>query len=171
MIEYQVNRENVTYICKHLRPLDLHEITAENMTDSIQEIIDDTLMAGPLTFVFGDEDEPIMVVGAAQQSPTRYQVFMYATVKFKTIWKPATKFIIRGIMPQLLAQGMLRAECRSLETHLPAHEWLEFLGAKFEGVLRANGKNGEDYFLYAWTRDDVLKRQIPEKRGQAPTEG
>lgn len=170
MIRYQFNRENVAHVCKNLRPLDFYEISGENMTDTVEEIIDDTMMSGPLCFVFGDEDGPIAVIGATQMTPTRYQVFMYATDDFKKIWKPLTRFAIRGIMPQLLAQGMMRAECRSSAEHLPAHEWLEFLGAKFEGVCRANGKFGEDYFLYAWTREDVLRRRQSEE-GSETAEG
>lgn len=168
MIRYQFNRENVTHICTNLRALDHHELSAETMDGGIDEIIDNTMMSGPLAFVFGDEAGPIAVVGATQMTATRYQVFMYATDDFKTIWKPLTRFIIRGIMPQLLAQGMLRGECRSLADHLPAHEWLEYLGAKFEGVCRANGNNGEDYFLYAWTKDDVLRRRKRQGSEESP---
>lgn len=158
MIEYQPLKENIEFICDNLRPLDWSEISADMWQGETEDLVAAAMYAGPNLWLFGDEDGPISCLGAVENSPKRYTVFMFATPLFNQIWRPVTRRVVRVIMPELINQGLRRAECRSLDEHTPAHRWLEFLGAKFEGVARSHGKAGQDFYQYAWTRDDVLAR-------------
>jgi hypothetical protein len=42
----------------------------------------------------------------------------------------------------------------TLENHDIAHGWIEAMGASREGRLRAYGRGGEDFYVYAWVRGD-----------------
>lgn len=154
MIERVRDPEQVIAVCDNLRALDRTELLACCFRNDTGEIVLNTMHAGDLTFIIDN----IAVFGATRIGPARYQVFMYATDDFPKIWMALTKFIIRGIMPELLHRGLERAECRSIATHKPAHRWLECLGASFECVARSHGKHGEDFYQFGWTRADVIKR-------------
>jgi hypothetical protein len=60
------------------------------------------------------------------------------------------------MIPGMLARGARRMHCRSLHTHYKAHEWLRTFGEPSEILLKSWGKNGEDFLLFEWQRDDLL---------------
>ena len=63
------------------------------------------------------------------------------------------------MMPKIAGAGAHRAECMSLASLADNHRWLEMLGARREATLRGFGKNGEDFHLYAWLKEDADVRQ------------
>jgi hypothetical protein len=91
------------------------------------------------------------VVGIAWRAPRLVEVAMIATDAFPRIALPLTRHVRRALMPALLARGVIRAECRSIEGHVAAHRWLLALGAAPEAMLDDCGKGRERFVLFAWT--------------------
>jgi hypothetical protein len=56
--------------------------------------------------------------------------------------------------PQVAARGAWRVEARALAANDLALRWLARLGATQRCLLPGYGRNGEDFFLYDWTRED-----------------
>lgn len=118
------------------------------------------LVAGP------DPDHPVAVVSIVEAWPGTAQVAMFATPDWPWIARPLTRHLLRRLRPQLLAAGLHRAECRSLDGHREAQRWLRALGFVREATLPDYGSGRETFHLYAWRLCDVHVQ-----RSQAGTAG
>jgi hypothetical protein len=96
-----------------------------------------------------DEGEPICIGGALHIRPGSCALLFYATDRFPEIGLPMTRFIKRRYFPQLEAAGYHRIEAITSASYPEMHKWLEVLGMKREGLLRAYGAGGEDFVQYA----------------------
>lgn len=102
-----------------------------------------------------DKGQPIAAYGLSHASPfdpEHWQAWAYGTDRFKRAVPLMTRHFdsIRDV---------IRASCRRLQVithteHDLSHRWLERLGAEREGVLRAYGRNGEDFAVYAWVNQE-----------------
>lgn len=108
-----------------------------------------------------DDGEPVAVVAAAEVWPGVWQVGMFATDRWSCVAHPVTRWIRRALMPALLDAGAHRAHCYALADRPASEDWLRHLGAQDEGFLRGFGRNGEDFVIYAWSKNDVRPR-FPE---------
>lgn len=144
-----VDLENVAYIAHNMREWDRHEILATRWDDDLDGLINDCLAWRGFTWAVG-LDEPIALIGAAPLHPCVWQVHMFATDRFTDVGIGLTRFALRVIIPALKAAGAHRLECRSIEGHIVAHRWLEFLGGVHEADLPMYGRKGETFRLYAW---------------------
>lgn len=146
-----LNVRDLIYIVSNLREWDRREIFATRWNDDVFDLARDSLNAGDLSWVAGKEN-PIAAMGAFQMWPGVWQAWMYATPEFPQIGLSLTRFSVREILPRILERGAHRMECRSIEGHDDAHDWLERLGAFRESETGNFGRNGETFFTYAWTR-------------------
>jgi len=97
--------------------------------------------------------QPVAAYGFSYVSPfdpDHWQAWAFGTERLKRA-VPAMTRHVNSLRDQIAA------ECRRLQVltykeHDISHRWLESLGAKREGVLRAYGRNGEDFVVYAWVR-------------------
>jgi hypothetical protein len=96
-----------------------------------------------------DEGELICVGGAIHVRPGTCALLFYATDSFEEIALSMTRFIKRQYFPQLEAGGYHRIECVTSAAYPEMQKWLEILGMKREGLLRAYGAGGEDFVQYA----------------------
>jgi hypothetical protein len=148
----------VQHITANLRPADRLEAHATRWNDSDEDLATEIMAwAGGVSWIAAlpDTGEPVAVLGACNVWPGYWSCFMMTTDKFPQIGFPLTKFAKNRMIPLLMELGGWRGEARSMVSHTEAHRWLEALGAKRESTLKCYGKNGEDYFNYVWTRNDV----------------
>ena len=150
----------VQFITRNMREWDRAEIYAMRWGDDPDALAADMVAISQFGFVMG-VDRPIAMVGATPLWGGVWSVWAFATDEFRLIQIGLTKFIKRRIIPALYDAGAHRAQCWSIEGHTEAHAWLEFLSAvKQEGPpVKGLGRNGEDFRLYAWSRDDVYRRR------------
>ncbi len=146
---------DVLHVAANMRAADAAEIYATRWNDSPEELAADCMCVGGFCWSAGLE-RPIAVIGALPIHPGVWSVFMFATDEFERIGISLTKYVKRVMIPALVQSGAHRAECRSAEGHTVAHRWLESLGAKVESVAREYGRNGEDYRVYVWRRENVV---------------
>lgn len=145
---------DVLYVTRNMREWDRREIFATRFNDDPDQLAMDVMRWGPFWWVAGAEvdgrDRAIAVIGATEVWPGMWSVGMFATDDFHHIGLPLTRWVRRSMIPAIVKQGIRRGECRSIEGHEVAHRWLEMLGAKPEGELKAYGKGGETFITYVW---------------------
>jgi hypothetical protein len=147
------DRDALIHICANMREWDRREIYATRWNDDPAALADECLSAGDFAYIFGT-DEPIGIIGAVPLWPGVWSVFLFGTDNVKHVGLPLTKWVKRVMMPTLIEDmGCHRAECRSIEGHTDAQSWLEHLGVRRESSLPGYGRNGEDFWVYAWRRD------------------
>jgi hypothetical protein len=155
-------RPDLTHVVRNMRAKDREEIFATMPSDHEDELVDYGMVLASLresyTRIAYWEDKPVAVLGAMEPWPSVCEVWCYGTDDFQKVAFSLTKHIRRNMIPTLLAKGVRRAHCRSLATHTVAHDWLRSLGAKLEDErpLRSWGKNGEDFILFEWHRENML---------------
>lgn len=149
----ELSADAVLYVAENMRQADKDEIYCGRWTDSPYDLTTDVMSAGGVSMVAWHLDEPVAVIGAVPVSPTLWSVIMFATDKLPEIGLPLTRFLSTTMVNTIFSPGVggLRAECRSSVVHKEAHRWLELIGFKREALLKAVGKNGEDFYLYGFT--------------------
>lgn len=160
-----VTRNGLVHIIARMRAKDREEIFATRPDDS-KKALTEYCMAianapNSYTRLAYWDDKPVAVFGAIEPWPTVAEVWAFGTDDFQKVGFALTRHIRKTMIPYLLHKGLRRAQCRSLATHTEAHEWLRSLGAKQEDErpLRSWGKNGEDFVLFEWHRENLVSRE------------
>ena len=148
---HPLDADAVTHVCVHMRDTDRAEIFATRYDDDAAAVAAATVALARFGCVAWSDDEPVAVACAMPLWPNVWSVGMYATERWPRVAGATTRWIKRRLIPDLIAAGAHRAECRSLATHAAAHRWLERLGAVREAALADCGRNRETFYLYAWT--------------------
>ena len=144
-------------VAARMRLWDRREIFATRWDDDAERFAADLCrgFTHGMGFVAGRGCLPIAVFGGIEAWPGLWQVIAFATDEFPLIGAAVTRFIQAEVLPNGIARGAHRAECKSLLGHSQAHRWLEVLGARREAEHPGFGRNGETFITYAWRRDDV----------------
>ncbi|HTI86320.1 MAG TPA: hypothetical protein VL966_06930 [Alphaproteobacteria bacterium] len=156
-----LDRVAVGFVAARMRDPDRDEIFATRWDDDPEKIADETIACARFGCVAWHGGEPAAVVCAMPLWPGVWTVAMYATTSWPAVAPAVTRWIRRQLMPDIVATGAHRAECRSLATHVMAHRWLERLGARREALLTDYGRNREAYYVYAWTLTDLTLADLP----------
>lgn len=151
MVLQDLNIDTVTFVATHMRAWDRREIFATRFDGELEPFIQDVMRAGPVSWVAGD-GLPIAAFGCRPLWPGVWSMWFFATDEISKIGLSVTRLIIKGILPMLWDAGAHRLECRSMDGHTEAQEWLETLGARREGTAKAYGRDGEDFHVYVWGR-------------------
>ena len=121
-------------------------------------------MADHLTERFGSrgcirvdaDDGAVVAIGdVVETRPNVVSLLFFATDRFPEVARPATRFIVRRLLPELRALGVHRIEAIAAADNKEAHRWIQTMGLSQEAVLRKFGRNGEDYINFAWVKPDV----------------
>jgi hypothetical protein len=155
-----LERDAVAFVARRMRARDRAEIFATRSDDDPDAVAAETVALARFGCVAWNGAEPAAVVCAFPLWPGVWSVGMYATGRWPTVALTVTQWIAGTLIPDLVAAGAHRAECRSLSTHTVAHRWLERLGAAREAVLTAYGRRREDFFLYVWTRKTMGETDV-----------
>lgn len=147
--EMAQNPDAVRYVIDNMREWDRREIFATRYNNSLPELHESVMTLGPTAWVSGLE-RPIAAFGGQPMWDGVWSMWLFATDEFNKIGIPMTRLVIRYILPMIREAGAHRMECRSMGEHHEAHRWLEVIGAKREGELKAFGRKGEDFHVYTW---------------------
>ena len=106
-------------------------------------------------YCIATEDGPVAVFSISE--PRRgvtsvTSVGLFATDAFPAVALRATHFLARRLFPALRERSH-RIECVSLGAFEDTRKWLGAFGLRPEATLHAYGCNGEDFTVFAWTRE------------------
>lgn len=147
-----LNYGNLLYIAQRMRQLDREEIYATRWEDDPKKLASDAMLIPQMSWIAASHGEPVAAGGAIPVHPCVWSVWMFATDKWPSVALGSTKKALSLISHLQGPVGATRIECKSHHLHVVAHKWLEFLGARCESRIHKYGKNGEDFFVFAWTQ-------------------
>lgn len=175
MIVRAATDHDILRVSLDMRAADAREVFAARFDDNRGALATDLAANKPFCIGFlalcDDEGAPIALLAAALASPTRAEVIMIATDRWRVIARAATRFALETAIPCFLdapGVGILRAECKAWVGNRVACRWLEALGFRREAVLRCYGKGGEDFAVYARLHPQ-RDRQATGRGGQSAT--
>lgn len=161
-------REDLAHIVRNLRPRDAREIFALRWDNDADALITDTLaVAGAMWRMFCYEAEPVAMAGVIPVRPGVVVAGAYGTPLWPKVMLSITRFARHWSIPRLRQAGYHRAEAYALAVNIDSRNWLLSLGAQEEAHLHGYGREQEDFILYAWRLQDVLRRG---RREQLSTE-
>ena len=155
--------KGMIHIVENLRARDREEIFCTRWDEGEPQLVADCMNVVGLptsyTVMAYINNKAVAVLGACQPWPGLWDVWCFGTDDFDQVSHLLTKHIHRKMIPTLLERGARRAHCRSLATHTKAHEWLESMGASVDRArpLKAWGKNGEDFLMFEWQREEMVR--------------
>ena len=121
------------------------------------EMLEPWLNGAVLAKLFEYQATPAVLVVAYEVTARTVSLSMIATCHWRHVALGVAKWAKRECMPELLARGYRRAECRAIEGHADAQAFLKFLGFTLECRCPEYGRGGETFLQYAWrSKDHVL---------------
>lgn len=88
---------------------------------------------------------------------------LFATADFPLLARPLIRHVRGSVIPDLLARGIRRVECRAQADYRTTRRFLTACKAKQEGPPMADyGKGGVPFVLYAWCRSDWITPDVPD---------
>jgi hypothetical protein len=142
-------------VALRMRERDFDEISALAAADTRKEL------ARSLMVRYGGRKDvwcaagahgPTAVGGAIEVRPNVITLLFFATDDFPEIGLALTKFIVKRLFPPLVAAGVHRIECVSLDGYDEVHRWIQTLGLfrEFDRPMVKYGKRGESFVQFAW---------------------
>jgi hypothetical protein len=168
-------RTDIDIVCFNMRPIDAVEVFNSFYDDNpfhLGQVIQKSMDAGNFCSCCYWQGRPEALLGYSEIHPGTMAAWMFATKHWTDISTSMTKFAIRALKPELIAAKVHRLQAITRYDHAEAHRWLEFLGFGYEGRLKAYGRDGSDYLMYAATHQggreqDVLHEGENAKANQA----
>lgn len=142
---------DLSYIAANLRLEDRAEIDCQ-LDHWSPALLSLTALQG-FAYVAELDGNPEAGFGAAEQRSGLWIAWSWGTRRMKRCVPGITRFFHDVLGPQVAARGAWRVEARALADNDLALRWLDKLGATQRCRLPAYGRNGEDFFLYDWTRE------------------
>ena len=151
MILGPVEAKGALHVIDNMREWDRREIFATRTGEDNIQLLEDVLnLPGPAWMA--SKGGPIALFGCAPLWPGVWSMWFFATDNLHQIGIGVTRVIIKAIVPMLWEGGAHRLECRSMEGHTQAQDWLEVIGARRECTLARFGREGEDFHVYVWEK-------------------
>jgi hypothetical protein len=141
---------DLSYIAANLRPEDRAEIDCQ-LDHWSPALLALTALQG-FAYVAELDGNPEAGFGAAEQRSGLWIAWSWGTRRMRRCVPGITRFFHDVLGPQVAARGAWRVEARALAENELALRWLGRLGATQRCLLPGYGRNGEDFFLYDWTR-------------------
>lgn len=152
----RLDYNGVYSVAENMREWDRREIYATRWNEDPADLATDAMRAFEFGWLASGGETPIAVIGGIPMHPGVWSVFMFATPEFHKIRVAMTRFALRQLKP-VLTNVAHRIECRSMEGHEDAQNWLELIGFSRESSIPKYGKNGETFHLYAWINPNPEK--------------
>lgn len=143
-----LSHDAVLYVAMNMRQSDREEIYNLRWEENPFVVMQDTMLHRNFAWVAWVGETPCAVFGGAPRHPGVWEMFMYATDDLPKIGLALTRFAVRTAVPTLRDLGAHRLQADSHSGHTDAHKWLAAIGASVEGVKRAYGKDGADYWTW-----------------------
>ena len=143
---------DLVFIARRMRDLDAEEIFPLTWTGRPEDLAAGISAVGGHAAVALSGDVPVAAWGATMQRPDFWSVWMFSTDRWPEVALTVTRSIKKDLIPSLVADGAVRADCWSMEGHDVAHRWLESLGAIREASVEDYGSTRKVFHCYSWTR-------------------
>lgn len=147
---------DATWVAAHMRAADYHEIDAVVPLDQPVAVACWLLAASQgMAWCASIDGQPVTIFGCTTSPITPHLAsgWAYGTRDLKRTIPEVTRFALGVVRPELLSRGITRLEVRTYIDHDLSHRWLEGMGFEREGISRAYGRRGEDFAVYAATRN------------------
>jgi hypothetical protein len=149
--------QEVLHVVQHLRKSSHDEIFGAS--DATPEQFTENIAYSPgFKWVGYYDGNPAAIIGASPLHGGVWALFGFGTDDWANIWRPVTRMARRGMMQAVTDAGAHRAHCVTCSDHTDTHRWLRALGATLETPMPKYGKDGRDYTMFAWIRDDLNVR-------------
>ncbi|MER9449652.1 hypothetical protein [Mesorhizobium sp. M0254] len=142
---------DLSYIAANLRPEDRAEIDCQ--LDHWSPVLLALTALQGFAYVAELDSNPEAGFGAAEQRSGLWIAWSWGTRRVKRCVPGITAHFHAVLACQVAARGAWRVEARALAANHLALRWLGRLGATQRCRLLGYGRNGEDFFLYDWTRE------------------
>ncbi len=141
------------FVCQNMRPESRQEIFGlfPGTPEQLAAYLD---AAGGYKWVGYHRNWPTALLGAYPIRQGVWGLFGFGTTAWRSVWRSVTVTAKRDMMQAVLDAGAHRAECMTLADHEETHKWLNYLGATERTEMPKAGRNGEDYVMFAWLRED-----------------
>ncbi len=143
---------DLVYIARNMRALDAEEILPLTWSGKPEDLAQRISVSGGLAHVALSGVMPVATWGANMTRPDFWSVWMFTTDRWPKVALTVTRHIRNELIPALVADGAVRADCWSMEGHDVAHRWLEALGATKEATAEDYGPTRKKFYCYSWTR-------------------
>lgn len=146
--------EDIAYVARRMRPMDVKEIFSVRFSESIEDLIAEIASGmGQYAFLYAlarrQVYRPVAIVGILLTAPKSGWAHMFATPEWPLIAADATRFIRGYLVPLCHQVGLTRVELRALSEWHENCRWLEHLGARRE--CDCQGLGPVSYTQFAWT--------------------
>lgn len=121
--------------------------------------------------LFPKTGTPIAVVAFHRLTPRALGVSLLATEEWPSVALSVVRWGVRTAKPALLAQGFVRAECRTMAGHEDAIRLLEHLGFVRECEVPGFGASGKTFIQFAWRLNDHVPINTQSSQGRTAAAG
>jgi hypothetical protein len=147
-------RDEARYVLAHCRARDRAEIEATANFDAAAAGVLDMLPLAVSANIFLSKGTPAALAMFHEMTPAALTVSMIATDDWPAVAMDAMRWGLRRAKPYLIGRGYRRAECRAIDGHKDAIDFLRFLGFELEARIPDFGRNGETFIQLAWRLSD-----------------
>ncbi len=146
--------DQALFVARRMRDVDFAEVMATRWDDDPDRFaIEAFRLPGVAWTAMTAAGEPVAIGGVALHTPGVGTAWLVGTDAFPRMALSVTRHV-RQVIDRLLAGELNRIHAWSAAFHVEAHRWMERVGMRREATLRALGKDGEDFFMYAITREE-----------------
>lgn len=145
--------DEITYVCLHLREKSKEDIFGAAF-DDLDEFRHAMVNTPGHKWVGYHAGLPAAIFGAHPIHKGVWGLFGFGTDAWQKIWRPVTRVAREELISTFEAVGAHRAHCVSPAHHTDTHAWLKLLGATVETPMPKYGKDGQDYVMFAWIKDN-----------------
>lgn len=153
-------------LCRNMTAMDDREIFALRAHHDRQRLAMElyALLPGAVrAYAIGLDSRPAAIAFLAlwpqDESWGLLGAHLFGTDDFPSVASRLARWVRRVFIPEMLANGVRRVECRALAEHTGARAFIRACGAIEEAKLPDFGKGGETYILCAWRRSDHVHLQ------------
>lgn len=140
------------HVCRNLRAKSREEIFG--IFDGTVEDLARGFRGRGVQWVGYHAGRPAAILGAFPEHPGVWSMYGFGTDDWIKIWRAVTRTALRDLMPDIRARGAHRIHSLTLSDHKDTHRWIGLLGATHETPMPAYGKEGQDYTMFAWVKED-----------------
>ena len=157
---------DMSFVLYNLNPADEEETACQIDPGLRRDHLAYMLLMSGDSFAVRIDGQPVAVFGTAPLNRATISVWALGTKRMRKVLPAITRHLMDVHLPEMVEQGYRYMEARSIVTHHAAHRWLRWLGATVLGEAHPFGRDGENFFLFRWTADDLS--DIKQKRRRAP---
>ena len=151
---------DVVEIARRMRDMDAEEIWPVTIARTAETLALGAVAGEGYKFVALYGAVPVATWGASPTRPGVVSVWMFSTDQWQKVALTVTRHIRKELIPFLISDGCVRAECWSHSGHHVAHKWLGILGAVKEASVEDYGINRVPYHCFSWTRSRLEREGL-----------